>query len=217
MRTRSHKTFDNEDIVENTLNPKDIEKIDNNNDNDNNSDSDEAPEEESVSISKKKIIDRQKDEAKILKNKRKEIKAKNKEINEKRKIAKLEKELKELEKQRKQIDTNQDEISNGELPEELLENVILVTSEEIEKKNQNNKILFNDKDEDKRLKRMNQRKKREERLKILRELKSKTEKVVDGGIHIKILSNNNDDNNNNKCQISARREEWLNRKRIRRE
>jgi U3 small nucleolar RNA-associated protein 16 len=219
VRTRSHKTFDEENEEVNiskgseisTLKTVKIDDIDSKNDTD---DSDDAPEEESVSISRKNMIEKQKDQAKIMKKKRDEAKAKHKEIEERRKIAKLEKELKQLEQQKRELDYSNDEIPN-ELPEYLLE-TFDSSKQDNESTSKSKKIVFVDKDEEHKLDKASKRKIREERLKKLREIKYKTEKEVDGGIHVKILNKKSKNCSNNVNQIVSKKSEWLMRKRIRR-
>lgn len=219
VKTRQHKTFDDSEEfshdanVQISTNPESTGEISDSDD----SDSDDAPEEESVSVAKQNIIKKQKDQAKILKQKRDDAKAKHKEIEERRKIAKLEREIKELEKQR--IELNKEEEEDQileELPEELLENVDLV-KEESKSKKSNKKIVFNESEEDKKLERVNKRMKREERLKKLREIRGTTKKQVEGDIYVELLK---DDGNLKKVQSSSiknQKNEWLVRKRVRRE
>lgn len=210
--TRSHKTFDDNDDVEILKesikeNLKVIPLPDE-------SDSDDAPEEESVSVGKAQLIKKQQIQEKLMKQKREAAKQKHKEIEEKRKIAKLEKEIKELEKQRKQLNNIEDEISD-ELPQELLENFDF--AEEKPESKKTNKIVFDDEEENKKLEKSNKRKIREERLKKMRELKKTTEKKVGGGISVKILDSKSVVDNSAKGQNLRKKDEWLMRKRVRRE
>lgn len=214
VKTRSHKTFDDLQVIKEQ--PAQTKKENINIDSE--SDSDEAPEEESVSATRKTMIKKQKDQEKIMKKKRDEAKAKHKEIDERRKIGKLEKEIRELEKQRKELNNIPDEIPD-ELPEELLETIEFGDNDhngnkETERKR---KIVFNDTEEDEKLMKVKKRKNREERLTKLRELRSKTEKEVDGGIHVKILGSKNSIGSPNNTEITKRRSQWLMRKGVRRE
>lgn len=220
VRTRSHKTFDEDDEVRvqkvvnigksDPLETGESEREDNISESDN--DSDAAPEEESLSVTKQNMRKKQRDQEKILKERRAQVKAKHREQEERRKAAKLEKEIKKLEKQSKELKTPDDEVYD-ELPEDLLQNIDFLAKDEAEGKNK--KIVFNDSEEEKRINKLNKRKKREERLSSLRQLNSKDEKEVEGGIYIKILKNKHSGNISN--VIGNRRDEWLNRKRIRRE
>ena len=80
------------------------------------------------------------------------------------------------------------------------------------------KITFNAVEEENRLTKLNKKHLREEKLKKLREIRNKQEKVVEGDIHVKLL-NGNDINNSLKRdnQILNQKDKWLNRKRVRRE
>lgn len=212
-RTRSHKTFEDDEKIE--VIAKTAPKIEVNViDEENSSDSDDAPEEESVSVGKKKVLEKQKAQEKLMKQKRDEAKNKHKEIEEKRKLAKLEKEIKELEKQRKELNNIEDEIPD-ELPMDLLESVEL--EKNIPESQKNKKIVFDDAEENKKLEKSNKRKFREERLKKLRELKSKNVKQVEGGINVKLVESSSIFSSSIKNDNQNKKNEWLMRKRIRRE
>ena len=220
VRTRSHKTFDDDDEVQVqkvvNIGKSDILEIGESEKEDKISeseeDSDDAPEEESLSVTKQNMKKKQTEQEKILKERRAQVKAKHREHEERRKAAKLEQEIKKLEKQKKKIQSDEDEVFD-ELPEDLLQNIEFSAKDEAESRNK--KIVFNDTEEDKRINKLNKRRKREERLNSLRQLNAKNEKEVEGGIYIKILKGKNSGNISN--AIGNKRDEWLNRKRIRRE
>lgn len=207
--TRSHKTFnDDEPFVSDEIKAKKDLIINKQEESESDSE-DEAPEEESISDSKKNALARQKADEELLKQKRAAAKAKHREVEEKRKITKLEKELKELEKKRKELEGISEDLPE-ELPEDLLEDIDL-------DKPAPSKIVFNNEEEEEKIQKANKRKNRQERLQKLRELKGKTEKQVSGGIHVKVLGDNKKTTNFSSKDIATKKDQWLMRKRIRRE